>query len=358
MLLNHATAKTWCDRLAKPFLYRSCGAVAAIVAREEPSINSYGRISVSQPQSPSEDTLYEIGSITKVFTSILLAEMVGEGFLDFDAPIGTICPDFSGAPEWITPRSLATHTSGLPRIHVPLYRALFMDVTNPYAAFSAEGLIGWMKTYRPQNPPKSTKVRYSNLGVGLLGYVLGRVAGTDYETALRQRILQPLSLSDTAITLSSDQQNRLATPHYGRGKETPPWDFDALAGAGALRSTASDLAILARAVMDAADGTGALPDAIRETLNVQHSGTSPQFPQQCLGWIKYNANGLRPAVWTHEGGTRGSRSAFYVVPDIGKALIILANHGGNLRSLLTELTGIPLRIIEEMCGLAANPDEA
>lgn len=349
-MLNHATAKPWCDRLVEPFWHPSCGAIAAIVTRDESFKNSYGRISAGTAQPPNEDTLFEIGSITKLFTSLLLAEMVGEGLLDFDAPIGTICPEFSGAPQWITPRSLTTHTSGLPRIHVPLHRALFMNVTNPYAAFSAKDLIGWTKAYRPQHPPKSAKVRYSNLGVGLLGYVLGCVAGSDYGTALDQRILQPLGLSDTAIQLSADQKNRLATPHYGRGRETPPWDFDALAGAGALRSTARDLAILARAVMEAGEKTSALSNAIRETLKVQHHGASPQFPQQCLGWIKYNANSQRPAVWAHEGGTRGSRSALYVAPDAKLALITLANHGGSLRSLLVELSGTPLRIIEEICG--------
>lgn len=358
MLLNDATAKSWCDRLAKPFLYGSGGAVAAIVTRDETFTHSYGHISASAPQPPKEYTLFEIGSISKVFTSIMLADMVREGLLDYDAPIGAVCAEFAGAPEWITPRTLATHTSGLPRIHVPLYRALFMDTTNPYAAFSAEDLIRWMKSYRPKHPPKAGKIRYSNLGVGLLGHVLARLAGADYETALQERICQPLGLQDTAINLSAEQKRRLATPHYGRGKETPPWDFDALAGAGALRSTARDLARFARAAIATADGAGPLPGAIRETLQVQVPGVNPKFPQQCLGWIKYNANSLRPDVWTHEGGTRGSRSGLYIAPDAGMAAVILANHGGSIRSLLTELTGNPLRIIEEIHGGATDSGEA
>lgn len=347
-MLDRTTALSWCDRATKPLLHRSGGGVAAIVTPDDQVFASYGRISEAVAQAPGQQTLFEIGSITKVFTSILLAKFVLDGRIDLDMPIGEIRNEFAGAPKWITPRTLATHSSGMARIHVPVWRSFFINTENPYAKFSGDDLVNWMAQYRPTRMPKAGRVAYSNLGMGLLGYILGLVGGSDYATALQKNVLESLELHDTIIRLDDDQRQRFATPHYGGGKPTVPWDFDALAGAGALRSSAGDLAKFSREVMNATSGSGALHAELAMTLQVQLPGKKPHMPGQCLGWQKLLTKDGRYDIYAHDGGTRGSISLLAVAPDAGVAIIVLVNHGVNLFKMLRMLQTDPMGLLSEI----------
>ena len=203
--------------------------------------------------------------------------------------------------------------------------SLLKGLRNPYANFGEQHLIDWVCRYRPRRPPRPASFHYSNLGVGLLGFVLGRVHGGGYEAALTQEVLQPLGLNDTRIQLSAEQAARLATPHYGSGKPTPPWDLAILAGAGALRSSANDMARFGLAVIGAVHGTGPLQAAIRETLE-------PQFAikkgmDMCLGWMATQQRGQEAKLYLHDGGTRGSMAILAVCPEARFAAVTLANYG-------------------------------
>ncbi len=293
-------------------------------------------IDAEHPSPPDGNTLFEIGSITKVFTSLLLAVLSLRGQIDADAPIASIVPDLAGAPHWITARALATHSAGLPSVPWEVVRErLLKGMRNPYANFSEQNLIEWVGRYRPRRPPRPARFRYSNLGVGLLGFVLGRVHGAGYETALIEEVLQPLGLRDTRIQLSEVLAARLATPHYGSGKPTPPWDLRALCAAGALRSTASDMARFGLAVVDATQGAGPLQAAIRKTLEPQYQ--IKKKTGMCLGWVSQQEKSTNPPIYWHAGGTRGSASLLAVCPQAQFAAAMLANYGsfaslwGNIR---------------------------
>lgn len=194
-----------CDRLARPYLPRSAGVVVGAATASTTRVFSYGKMRLAAGDAEPEAVepgavLFEVGSITKIFTSILLAKRILDGGLDPEAPIATIRPEFAGTPEWITPRSLATHTSGLPRIPIPLWRVPLISAKKPYADFHHRDLVSWMARFRPRRRPKPW-VRYSNLGVGLLGHLLALVADTNYETALTDEVLRPLGLADTVVSL-------------------------------------------------------------------------------------------------------------------------------------------------------------
>jgi CubicO group peptidase (beta-lactamase class C family) len=124
MALNPDDARRWCDRLATPYLRPMTSAVAAVATLRSQYFASYGWPAVGAPDTPPETTLFEIGSITKLFTAVLLAKFACDGRIEFDAPIGKICGEFAGLPEWITPKALATHTSGLPRLPFRFWQAL------------------------------------------------------------------------------------------------------------------------------------------------------------------------------------------------------------------------------------------
>ncbi len=325
-MLDRATAMPWCDRLASALLHRSAGAITTIATPEDAVFEARGRIDEERASPPDSNTLFEIGSITKVFTSLLMAVLWLRGRIDPDAPIAAIVPEFAGVPAWITPRALSTHSSGLPSAPKQVVReALFRGLRNPYAKFGEQDLIEWMARYRPKRPPRPARFRYSNLGVGLLGYVLGRVHGGGYEAALIEEVLLPLGLDDTRIEFTPERMARFATPHYGRGKPTPHWDLAVLAGAGALRSTVTDLARFGLIVADAPRGTGPLHEAIRKTLEPQYSIRKNM--EMCLGWVALQPKGQNARVYMHDGGTRGSTALLAVCPQAQFTSVTLANYG-------------------------------
>lgn len=324
--MDRARAAEWCERVSRPYRKRYGGAVAACVTPEDAFFQSYGELSRDRHSPPSEDTLFEVGSITKVFTAILMAKLSLDGRIGLDAPVREHLPGFDNLPDWITPRALSAHASGLPRIPDGIKIA---DTGNPYKAINEEALMEWFASSKPFLEPKPGAFSYSNLGVGLLGLALGKGHGTDYRTALMREVLEPLGLEDTRIDLNAEQIQRLAPPHRGFGRLTQPWDFDALAGCGALKSTARDLAKFSQAVLAAPRNEGPLAAAIRLTFEIQTAGKKDFIPDACLGWQRLKDKSSGTPVYTHDGGTGGSSSTLFVCPQAQFALLALANtsHG-------------------------------
>jgi D-alanyl-D-alanine-carboxypeptidase/D-alanyl-D-alanine-endopeptidase len=209
------------------------------------------------------DSLFEIGSITKVFTATLLAEMAREGLLGIDDRVSLHLPPGVEMPlrgREITLADLSSHRSGLPALPKGLLlAALTTRRSDPYADWDAGRLEAAIPRTRPRREPEQ-RFGYSNYGVGLLGYLLARRACISYDELVRRCIALPLGLHDTGMALDG---GRLATPHRSRGRETSHWHSDALAGAGALRSTARDLLAFLR--LHAGRSEGPLAAAARET---------------------------------------------------------------------------------------------
>lgn len=214
---------------------RSVGMVVGLIDADGKTVVGHGRRGPGDPAIPDGDTVFEIGSVTKVFTAILLAEMAGRKEVAIEAPAARFLPDSLRFPgnedEPITLYHLATHTSGLPRMPGNFAPA---DPANPYADYSVQQMYEFLSGYEPARAPGET-AEYSNLGVGLLGHVLAKAAGSDYETLVKERVTGPLKMTDTAITLTAGMKERLAVGHDASLKPTPNWDIPTLAGAGALQ---------------------------------------------------------------------------------------------------------------------------
>lgn len=268
------------------------------------------------------DTLFEIGSISKVFTALLLADMANKGEVALDDPAENYLPEGATMPERdgkkITLADLSTHTSGLPRLP---YNMPFADPADPYADYTDAMMLEFLAGYEL---PRDIGERweYSNLGVGLLGYLLGRAAGSDFETLLRERITGPLGMKDTAITLTAEQQARFAPGHDMYLQPAKPWHIPALAGAGAIRSTANDMLKFAAAVLNAGSPLGA---AMTKTLAVRRE-TGEARSEQALGWQVARVEPGREVIM-HGGGTGGYRSHLAVEPASTRAIVALANSG-------------------------------
>lgn len=248
-------------------------------------------------------TVFEIGSATKVFTTALLMDMVRRGEVRLDDPVAKYLPPSVNVPSRggreITLVDLATHTSGLPRLPPNLQPR---DMANPYADYSVEQLYQFL-SHHQLTRDIGEQYEYSNLGMGLLGHALGLRAGATYEALVSARILEPLQMHETAITLSPALRARLAVGHDNAGRPVANWDLPTLAGAGALRSTLEDMLRFLQANLDK-DKPG-LASVLQDTHAARHALTTPDGSIG-LGWHLRRAFD-REIVW-HNGGTGGYHS--------------------------------------------------
>ncbi len=297
---------------------QAIGIVVGVVEPDGRRVIAYGNLAKGDPRALDGDTIFEIGSVTKVFTSLLLADMVHRKEVTLDDPAAKYLPENVKMPERsaksITLLDLSTHSSGLPRLPGNLK---LKDRHNPYADYTVEDLYQFLSGCTLSRDPGS-EFEYSNLGGGLLGQLLAHRAGTDYESLIRNRITQPLSMPDTGITLSSSMKQRMATGHNAFLAPVSNWDFPTLAGAGALRSSANDMLTLLEAFLHYKESP--LAPAMKAMLEVRRPAGQTKIG---LGWLIYSADG-REIAW-HNGGTGGFRSFVGYDPKERIGIVVLSN---------------------------------
>jgi D-alanyl-D-alanine-carboxypeptidase/D-alanyl-D-alanine-endopeptidase len=302
---------------------KSVSIVVGMVGPEGRRIVAHGSMGMTDPRPVNGDTLYEIGSITKVFTSLLLADMVERGELTLDDPVAKYLPADVKMPErngkQITLFDLSTHRSGLPRMPSNFNPK---DPIRPYVDYPVEWLYEFLSSYELRRDVDA-EWEYSNLGAGLLSLVLARRAGTDFETALRDRVLRPLSMASTVISLTPALQSRMTAAHSSvfHLAPTPLWDFTpAFYGAGSLRSSANDLLTFLAANLGYVNTP--LSAAMARMRTVQREGAD-NF-KVGLGWRIEQLPGIE-IVWTG-GATYGSRAFSGFDPKARVGVVVLSNY--------------------------------
>lgn len=303
--------------------HQGVGIVVGVIDPTGRRVVAYGK-TAKDGKPVAANTVFEIGSVTKVFTSLLLADMVQRGEVALTDPVSQYLPPNVKMPEHggkkITLVDLATHTSGLPRLPSNLHPK---DPANPYADYTVAQLYEFLSTVELTRDPGS-KYEYSNLGGGLLGHVLARRAGTDYETLVRTRILHPLAMKSTAITLSDAMKERLATGHDASLQPVSNWDLPTLAGAGGLRSTTHDLLTFVGANLGIIRSP--LASSMAAMLATRRPTGNPGL-EIALGWHISTHNG-REIVW-HNGGTGGYRSWIGFDQKSRTGVVVLSNTSTN-----------------------------
>ena len=291
-------------------------------------------------QSLGERSVFEIGSITKVFTAILLADMVAKGEVGYDDPVAKFLPEGEVTMpardgKDITLLDLATHRSALPRMPDNFTPA---DASNPYADYTVEQMYEFLSNHELRRDIGS-EAEYSNLGVGLLGHVLARVNGSSYEELVRGRILDPLGMSNTAITLSGDMRLWLAKGHDQAGNVVSNWDLPTFAGAGALRSDVNDMLKFISA------NTGPAGSPLEEAMRDSHDVRASLNGNMDIGlnWIIMTA-GDDKLIW-HNGGTGGYHAFAGFDPDRGVGAVVLTNSSHDTDDIGLHLinSNLPLR---------------
>ncbi|MEQ9617029.1 MAG: serine hydrolase [Phycisphaerales bacterium] len=318
------------------------GLVVGILVDGEREYHGFGVYTEGDGRVPDERTIFEIGSITKTFTATLLAEAQVRGELAIDDPLGEHLPEGIEPPmrdgAQPTIGQLSDHTSGFAALPTN-FGMTSMD--DPYAEYNEEKLWAFVDGHRLGRAPGEWYV-YSNLAAGLLGTIVSRAADSTFGELVAARITGPLGMRDTIERLDDEQSARFAPPHHAGGAPATTWHFDALAGAGSLRSTAADMLTWAEAQID----PGATPLAGSIPLTHTPRAPLPDSPAKiALGW---HVAGDGSTLF-HSGGTNGYRTALFVNPEHGVAVIVLANATEERVSAVSE------KIIQAVFGLDPQP---
>jgi len=317
------------------------GAVDAHRTRQ--AVAGMGHIRLPAGPAPTDTTLSEIGSITKVFTGLLLAIAVVRREVTLDTPVRELLPTGTTVPSRdgmeITLEHLTTHRSGLPRSPVGFrteVQTVLLGRGNPYSEITDERLLEFVARTELRRTPGTGRIAYSNVGGGLLGLALVYRAGvSSFVELVRQRICEPLAMARTTV-LEEAGVDQLATGYTARGQPVEHWTLTGLAGAGALISSAMDMLRFLTAQLK--PESSALGEAIKLGQTERYGGRRFGIG---LGWIRMpGRSGM--TLW-HNGGTGGFRSFAGIVPERSFGVVMLAN---NRRScdraavrLLSELSG-------------------
>ena len=313
--------------LVEPYLKNDkfVGASVGIFIDGKEYYLNYGHTKKGGPE-PTNETIYEIGSISKVFTGLLLADAVAREELTLDTTVGSMIPSLGEKAEAsdITLLELTHHMSGLPRMPANIRPK---EQTNPFADYDRKKLDTFLARVTLSKPGEG--YAYSNLGAGLLGDLLSRRAEMSYEELLRQRILEPAGMKDTTIELSESQLSRMADPHNGAGLPDHRWSFDALVGAGGIRSTTRDMVQFMKLNLDPPEGP--LGDALNLAWK-QHLPPTDDHRAMGLGWM---IAGDGQGRW-HNGQTGGYQSMFLANREYKLGVVVLSNTAGSSIDPLAE----------------------
>tara|TARA_R110002111_G_scaffold66446_5_gene108271 strand:+ start:323 stop:1690 length:1368 start_codon:yes stop_codon:yes gene_type:complete len=309
----------------------------AYIEGEQVSYFNYGNTEVKTGKPVNENTVYEIGSISKVFTTILLADEVLKGNMKLDDPISNYLPKTVSVPQYngkqITLKDLATHTSGLPRMPDNFEPA---DYSNPFADYTVELLYDFLSSYELQRAI-GTQYEYSNLGMGLLGHILELHTGKTYEVLIKNRITEPLGMTMTGITFTDAMKVNLALGHNEQLEVVSNWDINSLAGAGAIRSSTSDMVKFIKANIDTNDTS--LNKAMKLSHNIAFTDESKNF-NIALAWHFGNNNSI---TW-HNGGTGGYRAFAGFLNGTNRGVVVLTNSVSSVDAIGMKLLDAPLTL--------------
>ena len=341
------------EALVKPFLDAELvsGLVVGLYDAGKTEVYGFGRGPNNAP--PDATTLFELGPVTKVYTSLLFADAIQRREVALDTPLAELLPPGVTVPirdkVVITLGHLALHTAGLPRL--PPSIAARRTEANPYAGYGENVLYGDLIRTELESTP-GTQLAYSNFGGGLLGFVLARKLGGGFTKLVTDRVLRPLELNDTFVTVPDALKARRAVGTNDDLVAAAPWTFDALAGAGALISSARDQLRLLDAELDAAAG-GAL--VLRHAMKLsQEPALERTGDNEGLGWMIDSLG----RYW-HNGSTGGFHAFVGFDPKTKHGVVVLAS---TATSLIDRLSDALYKVLEDApsppAKLAATADLA
>ncbi len=307
------------------------GMVIGLVDEHGSRIFSTGRLDNGTDRLADGETFFEIGSITKVFTALLLLDAVRRGEMKLDDPVAKYLPDEVRAParggKQISLSNLASQDSGLPMfpdnlLDPPVKELTLQQKKDGSDAYTVEKMYDFLSGYELPQQPGDAFV-YSNVGMALLGHVIERRTGVDYESLVVERICKPLGMQSTCISLTPEQKLRLARGHFAEGAPTEHWRLQAFASAGALLSTADDMLKFLAAHLGLTHSH--LTPLMQQMQVTQHAG-APVFGRTAMPWVDhgvYNPPGTD--LLGHAGGGYGTVAFVGIDKKNRRGIVVLTN---------------------------------
>ncbi len=296
------------------------GLIIGMINSDGRTVMSFGRKSWTDDSPPDERSLYEIASVSKTFTGVLLAEMVQRGEVSLSDKLSTLLPDVTlprGGGSEITLKHLATHRSGLPSNPANLLNG-DTDHANKFSGYDRETLYEFLSGHVMERLPGAAW-EYSNLGMALLGHALAVKKDTTWEDLLRERVLDPIGLDDTAVTLDASQLARRLPGHHGV-VQRPPFEMGILAPAGGLFSTVDDLLTYLEYNAGLRRTRGPLGPALAESHRFHAASETPRTSMG-LGWILQ----FEGIVVQHGGDSFGQTAAIVFDKNTRTGAVVLSN---------------------------------
>lgn len=306
--------------------------VAGIIDGDRRAIVASGWADDAKTKRADGNTVFEIGSVSKVFTGTIFADMIRRGEVSPNDSIAKYLPSnvkvpaFGGTP--ITLASLATQHSGLPRLPTNLDPS---NPDNPYADYSVAKMYAFLSGYQLTRTPGES-YEYSNLGVGLLGHTLALRAGKSYEELLVERVLAPLQMSDTRITPTPSMEGRFASGRSEGGAPAGRWDIPTLAGAGGIRSTTNDM--LKFLAANLGDGPAAIVADMKDAQATRYEASNNE-PEIGYAWHIVHRHGQR-IVW-HNGQTGAYHAMIALASASHRGVVVLASGATTIDDLAMHL---------------------
>ena len=322
------------------------GISVGLINEEGVKTFNFGEIKKGSGIEPTSDTIYEIGSMTKTFTAILTVKLQEEGLLSLNDPITKFIPEFAGSDfdkNRITLHHLITHTSGLLEIPLKEYpKAIIKRLFRlnngkffpPLYSYDTSKFLDKVYSIKLKDNP-GTAFRYSNTGVGLLGKILERITNSSYEELVKDRICKELDMKSTGISIPEEQKKRLATGYLYTGQEAEPIHIPAIASAGSICSTASDIIKFLKAnlgltdsslssVLEYCQNTRIAPKIDTLMKLLLRRSYHPKSFDVGLGWAMFGFDDME--IMGHNGGTEGFSTLMNMNLDKKIGVVVLTNH--------------------------------
>ncbi len=322
--------------------YKIPGISVGLINEARTSVFNYGEIKKDSGIEPTSDTLYEIGSMTKTFTVILLAQLQNEGLLSIHDPVVKFLPEYLNSEfdkRNITLFHLATHTSGISDAPLKLLLLFLFSIvfrrnvrTNPIYHYNTTDFLQYVSKMKLKKTPGETFM-YSNIGFGLIAKIFERVSNSTYEELIKNRICDVLEMKDTGIHIFETHKNRLATGYTVRNKKADYWNKPAIEGAGSLYSTVSDMLKFLKVnlglsktnlspVLEYCQGTRVEP---KMPLSMKYFMRllGVNISKFRLGWLVYSLGNTE--ILGYDGSTDGFSSCMIMNPEKKSGVVVLSN---------------------------------
>lgn len=319
------------------------GYVIGIIVGDSVYTYGYGQKAKDNPVIPDENTLFEIGSVTKLFTASLAGLLADEGIISHDGILNNYLPRKyrNSNLNHVTIASLLTHTSGLPKMPTPF--GIYEEETdNPYAHYSKDLLLDFYKNFKPEqtiNVNKKGKNRkkpkvdyiYSHLNYGLLEIAMEEATGQSFEALLKSRIFNRLGMEHSCTSFPSAEEAALLTTGYGRnGALAAPWDFASFSGSQGMKSTTSDLIRFLQIHMKNPSDTLSL-SLYNNTLPAVHTGLTENGAMG-YGWHILHQKKYYD-IMLHAGSTGGHRAFIGFIRETKTGVVVLSNSENGMSGL-------------------------